>query len=215
MIHAYQEIYLNKAQSTLGDAFDYAINNAGISGCNFVKLFLASSVSRGFESGEPKYISGRSGIELVYEIVSETMGKSIDILPEDKFGRSREYWIGWALAYYQWYSSRKFSDIFKVISYDEFERMYYTLHEADISKFVDIVTERINEHFSDTNLKRIRLAYGYTQAELSLASGVSLRSIQMYEQRNKDINKANAETVYRLAKVLGCTMEDLIESNSQ
>ena len=215
MIHAYQEIYLNKAQSTLGDAFDYAINNAGISGCNFVKLFLASTVSRGFENGEPKYISGRSGIELVYEIVSETMGKSIDILPEDKFGRSREYWIGWALAYYQWYSSRKFSDIFKVIPYDEFERMYYTLHEADISKFVDIVTERINEHFSDTNLKRIRLAYGYTQAELSLASGVSLRSIQMYEQRNKDINKANAETVYRLAKVLGCTMEDLIESNSQ
>ena len=215
MIHAYQEIYLNKAQSTLGDAFDYAINNAGISGCNFVKLFLASTVSRGFENGEPKYISGRSGIELVYEIVSETMGKSIDILPEDKFGRSREYWIGWALAYYQWYSSRKFSDIFKVIPYDEFERMYYTLHEADISKFVDIVTERINEHFSDTNLKRIRLAYGYTQAELSLASGVSLRSIQMYEQRNKDINKANAETVYRLAKVLGCTMEDLIESSSQ
>ena len=25
----------------------------------------------------------------------------------------------------------------------------------------------------------------------------------------------NAETVYRLAKVLGCTMEDLIENNTQ
>lgn len=215
MIHAYQEIYLNKAQSTLGDAFDYAINNCNISGRNFVKLFLASSVSRSFENGEPKYISGKSGIELVYEIVSETMGKEIDIISEDKFGRSSEYWIGWALAYYQWYSSRKFSDIFKAISYDEFERMYYTLHEADISKFVDIVNQRINEHFLDTNLKRIRLAYGYSQSELSKASGVSLRSIQMYEQRNKDINKANAETVYRLAKVLGCTMEDLIENNSQ
>ena len=93
--------------------------------------------------------------------------------------------------------------------------MYYTLHEADISKFVDIVNERVNEHFSDTNLKRIRLAYGYTQSELAKESGVSLRSIQMYEQRNKDINKANAETVYRLAKVLGCTMEDLIENNNQ
>ena len=215
MIHAYQEIYLNKAQSTLGDAFDYAINNCSISGRNFVKLFLASSVSRGFENGEPRYISGKSGIDLVYEIVSETMGKEIEIAPEDKFGRSPEYWIGWALAYYQWYSSRRFSDVFKVISYDDLERMYYTLHEADISKFVDIVNERINEHFSDTNLKRIRLAYGYTQSELAKESGVSLRSIQMYEQRNKDINKANAETVYRLAKVLGCTMEDLIENNTQ
>ena len=27
MTHAYQEIYLNKAQSVLGDAFDYAINH--------------------------------------------------------------------------------------------------------------------------------------------------------------------------------------------
>jgi len=33
----------------------------------------------------------------------------------------------------------------------------------------------------------------------------------MYEQRNKDINKASADTIYRIAKVLGCTMEDLME----
>ena len=65
--------------------------------------------------------------------------------------------------------------------------------------------------FADTNLKRIRMSYGCTQAELAERSGVSLRSIQMYEQRNKDINKASAETVYRISKVLGCTMEDLIE----
>ena len=56
---------------------------------------------------------------------------------------------------------------------------------------------------------------GLSQSELATQSGVNLRSIQMYEQRNKDINKANAETVYRLAKVLGCTMEDLIENNTQ
>ena len=67
------------------------------------------------------------------------------------------------------------------------------------------------EFFADTNLKRIRMSYGCTQAELAERSGVSLRSIQMYEQRNKDINKASAETVYRISKVLGCTMEDLIE----
>ena len=60
-------------------------------------------------------------------------------------------------------------------------------------------------------MKRIRTAYGCTQAELAKRSGVSLRSIQMYEQRNKDINKASAETLLRLSKVLGCTMEDLME----
>ena len=85
------------------------------------------------------------------------------------------------------------------------------IHEADISKFVDVIDSLIKETFSITNLKRIRTAYGVTQAELAQKAGVTLRSIQMYEQRYKDINKASAETLYRLAKILGCSMEDLIE----
>lgn len=89
--------------------------------------------------------------------------------------------------------------------------MYYTLHEADVSKFMDIVDARMKDYFPETNLKRIRTAYGCTQAELVQRSNVSLRSVQMCEQSNKDINKANVDTVYRLAKVLGCTKEDLIE----
>lgn len=55
------------------------------------------------------------------------------------------------------------------------------------------------------------IAHIMTQAELARRSGVSLRSIQMYEQRHKDINKASVETVYRLAKVFSCVVEDLLE----
>ena len=211
MIHAYQEIYLNNAQAALGETFDYAINTCNISGENFVKMFLVSSVSKKMEKGEPKYVSGKSGIEIAREIVFETMYKNLENEPSESFGRSKEYWIGWALAYYHWYTSRKYSDIFKVVSFSELEQMYYTLHEADISKFVDVINERMSERFPETNLKRIRTSYGITQAELAKMSDVSLRSIQMYEQRNKDINKANAETIYRIAKVLGCAMEDLLE----
>ncbi len=61
------------------------------------------------------------------------------------------------------------------------------------------VDAKMKEYFPETNLKRIRTVYGCTQAELSAYSGVSLRSIQMYEQRNKNINKASADTVYSLA----------------
>ena len=211
MIHAYQEIYLSKAQAVLGDAFDYAVNTCGIPGNDFVKLFLASSVSKRMENGEPAYLSGKSGIEIVREIVAETKGKELQIDAQDRFGRSKEYWIGWAIAYYQWYSGRKYRDIFKVVSFEGLQKMYYTLHEADITKFVDIVDSKIKEYFPETNLKRIRTAYGFTQAELAEQAGVSLRSIQMYEQRNKNINKASADTMYRFAKALGCTMEDLIE----
>lgn len=211
MISAYREIYLNKAQSVLGEAFDYAVNSCSIKGEDFVKLFVASSVSKKIENGEPKFIAGKSGIEVVRDIVLETMNKELDNEPQVQFGRSKEYWIGWAVAFYQWYSSRKFSDIFKAVSYENLEKIYYTLHEADISKFADTVDLLIKEQFPDTNLKRLRTAYGCTQSELSSLSGVSLRSIQMYEQRNKDINKASVDTVFRLAKALGCTIEELIE----
>ena len=211
MTHAYQEIYLSKAQSVLGDAFDYAVNSCGLSGEDFVKMFIASPLSRKIENGEPAYLAGKSGIEIVMEIISDTTGKELVAEQKESIGRSKEYWIGWAVAYYQWYSARKFGDIFRVLTYEDLQNMYHSLHEADITKFVDIVDARMKEFFPDTNLRRIRTAYGCTQAELAKRSGVTLRSIQMYEQRNKDINMASVETIYRLAKILGCTIEDLIE----
>lgn len=211
MIHAYQEIYLSKAQSVLGDAFDYAVNACGISGNDFVKMFTASSVSKRMENGEPSYLAGKSGTEIVLEIVSETKGQELSVEPQENFGRSTEYWIGWAVACYQWYSSMKYGDIFKAVSFENLQKMYYTLHEADVSKFIDIMDARMKEYFQETNLKRIRTAYGFTQAQLAERSGANLRSIQMYEQRNNNINKACADTLYRIAKALGCTMEDLME----
>ena len=210
-IRAYRETYLNKVQSALGDAFDYAINTCGIPGEDFTKYFTASSISKRIENGEPAFLAGKSGIEIAVDVVLESTGRQLNNEPQDHFGRSREYWVGWAVCYYQWFSARSFNDIFKVLSFEDLKNMYYTLHEADISKFVDIADERIREHFKDTSLKRFRTSYGCTQAELAKLSGVSLRSIQMYEQRNKDINKASAETLYRISKVLGCTIEVLLE----
>lgn len=215
MIRAYPEIYLSKVQGTLGDAFDYAVNTCGIPGKDFVALFIASSVSRRMETGEPAVIAGKSGVELVRDVMIETAGKGLETEPQERFGRSKEYWIGWAVAYYQWYSGRSYSEIFKALPVDDLQWMYYTLHEADISKFVEIADKRIREHFKDTKLKRIRTTYGCTQAQLAERSGVSLRSIQMYEQRQKDINKASAESLYRISKVLGCTVEDLIEKTAK
>lgn len=211
MTHAYREIYLSNAQSVLGDAFDYAVNTCGISGNDFVNLFIVSSVSKRMENGEPACLAGKSGIEIAREVVLETKGQELQRTPQERFGRSKEYWIGWAAAYYQWASGRTYSEIFRVNTFEDLQKMYDTLHEADVTKFADIVNVRIKEYYSETNLKRIRTIYGFTQAELAERAGVTLRSIQMYEQRNKNINKASVDTVYKLAKTLGCTIEDLIE----
>lgn len=75
MTHAYQEMYLNNAQTLLGDAFDYTVNACGIAGDSFMELFSVSSVSNRIENGEAAYIMGKSGIEAAVDVLVETTGK--------------------------------------------------------------------------------------------------------------------------------------------
>ena len=204
-------MYVHRAQSALGDLFDYAINVINMKPSEFLDLFLVSSISKRMAVGEPEYVMGKSGIEILIDINYETTGKKFEIEAEDRFFRTREYWIGWAVAYYQWYSDRSYSEIFEAVSFEKLQNMYYTLHEADITKFVEIMDSLLKEYFHETNLKRRRVRCKLSQSKLAELSGVSLRSIQMYEQRNKDINKASADKLCRMAKILSCKMEDLIE----
>ena len=60
-------------------------------------------------------------------------------------------------------------------------------------------------------LKEKRTQRKLSQSQLAKASGVSLRMLQKYEQGDRDLNKAQAETVYKLAQALDCTIEELID----
>ena len=62
-----------------------------------------------------------------------------------------------------------------------------------------------------SKLKNIREFNNLSQSKLSELSGVSVRMIQHYEQGIKDINKAQALTVYKLAKILKCNLEDILD----
>lgn len=211
MIHAYPEFYLSKAMRHLGDAFDFAINECGISGTVFSRMFINSKISRCMENGEAKYLVGMSGIDIALECIEDTTGKAPEIIPREVFSRTPEYWCGWAICYYQWYSSRTFADIFRIIPFEDLMQLYPTLHEAGEEKLAATMDEIIRRREPETNLKRYRTILNCTQQELSDRSGVSLRSIQMYEQRNKDINKAAGDTLWNLSRVLGCSMEALLE----
>lgn len=61
-----------------------------------------------------------------------------------------------------------------------------------------------------SNLKRIRESKGLSQSKLSELAGVNRRTLQDYEQGQKDINGARAITVYNIAQALECTVEDLL-----
>lgn len=218
MMTAYNELYLDDAMENLGDMIDYAVYDLKFDVDEFFYFFIASGLAYQFEKGNPKYIAGMSGYELADKVIETVNVKpknadKINISDEVRVDRSKEYWAGWVLAYYQWKTNKKFEDIIKdgltlstIIS-------MYILHEADVSKFVESANEIIsrNKAVRKTKLKEIREARGFTQKQLSDVSGIKLRTIQLYEQRENDINKAGVNIVSSLAQALGCDIEDLLE----
>ena len=212
MIRAYNELYLNDTQLLLANAFDYALNDCKQATDWFAKVFVASKAAREIERGNPAFISGKAAEEIVRDILSS-------VLPNEKFpnavftqDRSPAYWAGWVLAYYQWFTAKRFKDIFLRIPLTEILAMYKVYHEMDITNFVEDMNKRYDSVVFETKLKTIREARQLSQNELAILSGVKKRSIQLYEQKVNDIDKAQAQTLYKISRVLGCTIEDLLEN---
>ena len=212
VIRAYSEDYLEYAATSLAVACDYAVNVCGMKTDDFADIFVISGESDKFGSGNPSIVAGKSGIELVRSIVEKVdPGRE---LPEPVFSQNRspEYWAGWVVAQYQWHSAKSFKTILGKVPLSEIVKMYRVYHEMDITAFIETLDKRIAERSVNTNLKNIRENRQFSQSELAAASGVQLHSIQLYEQRVNDIDKAQAQTLYKLSVALGCKMEDLLEN---
>lgn len=202
--------YLDDTRETLGALFDIGVNQWGIQGEALAQAFVASGVAQEFERHNPVFVSGKSALELL-RLLQPYLNCAEDSPTKAQIVPLKDYWLGWILAYYQYKTGKPYQYIFDAIPYDELVGMYYPLHEAPEEKFVEILNERLQWAHLPTRLSRQRKICGISQKELAEKTGVSLRSIQLYEQRQKNINHAAAETLYRLAFVLHCSMENLLE----
>lgn len=210
-IRAYNELYLSSAQNILGHAVDYAVVTLMIDPDVFAGAFAVSAVSKQFANGNPRYVAGMNGCELARTVLDEVHIQYPDQPDEMYLDKSPEYWSGWALAWYQWFSDRSFMEILKIVSLSDIIKMYPVYHEMDLMQFGDEMNERIEQAEPHTNLRERRVTCGFSQSELSKESGVPLRQIQLFEQRERDINKTSAITLYKLSKALHCSMEALLE----
>ena len=210
-IRAYDEGYLTGAQNILGHAVDFAVMTLRLDPDIFGKAFVISDASKQFASGNPRYIAGMNGCELVRLVLNETRTAFQDAADSMFLDKSPEFWAGWALAYYQWYSCRPFMEILSVVPLSDMIRMYPVCHEMDILPFNDRMDVLMKEAYPSTRLRMHRVNCGLSQLELSIDSGVALRQIQLFEQRQRKINNAAGMTLFRLSKALHCRMEDLIE----
>ena len=211
-LRAYNELYLSDAQRMLASAFDYALNVCNLDATWFGTVFGRSHIGIEIERGNPTYISGKAGEEVVRELLQSIMPG--EEFPSASFNQDRSpaYWAGWALAYYQWFTAKRFKDIFIRVPLSEILSMYKLYHEMDLTNFVEDLDARYGSVVLETKLKKIRESRGLSQSKLAELSGATKRSIQLYEQKVNDIDKAQGQTLYKLSRVLGCTIEDLLEN---
>ena len=211
MMNAYDKIYLDNARKILARMCDYAVYDLKYDLKDFFDIFLNSSYAKRFEYGESTIVAGCSGVELAYDILEENGQVFLRVEPQYTANRSKEYWVGWVLAYYQWYTGLSFAEILKYIPVEKIIKLYSPYHEMDIMQFVDKMNELYLEAKHDTNLKIKRIELGVSQSKLADLTGIPVRTIQQYEQRQKNINKAQAQYLVALARALYCNVEDLIE----
>lgn len=209
-MRAYDSAYLPSAMDALGEAFDCAVERAGMPLQEFFELFMSTGVAEAFGSGAPRYVAGASGAEIFLDVCYRAgLDAGVSLVDEVSVSETPEYWCGWVVAYWQWASGRTFRSIARLTTMDEILALYGPLHEAAEEKFVEAMEGRARK--LDAPLKAIREARGLSQSALAEASGVSLRAIQQYEQRQKDINHARGVSLYGLARALGCRIDDLFE----
>ncbi len=203
-IQSYERSYLPYVADNLGAMLEYADSN-GMDPSALWRVFIDSNLAKRIEKRHPKYLTC-SALDYLAELIPDKR-----IFSKGPLNKGDWYWSGWALAELQYEKGFSFRKINDCLPIEEVQRLYPTMHEADITRFYEVVDAYFKEN-KPTNLKRIREARSLSQSELSKRAGVSLRSIQMYEQRKNDINKAQAEALHRLALVLGCNIEDLLEN---
>lgn len=209
MTHAYNQLYLAKTSRSIGNMLHDTVYEFGMDGADFLNRFIQSGVAEQIENGNPKYIAGKSGLELFIEVMEKTTGENRNVELVESFDRSDVYWVGWMLAHYQWYSGKTFKSILDTVPFDELLGLYGTLHEADINKSYEVMDAHFKQN--ESKLKRVRKQCGMTQEQLANESGVSINTIRAYERGSKDLNKAQFDIIMKLAKALKCEISDLTE----
>lgn len=211
MICAYDKVYLESAKRVLGRMLDFAVYDLQYSLDDFFSLFIKSGVAERFEKGDYTILAGKSGVEVAYEVLEKMQIGVKRFSPRYTMNRSEEYWTGWALAHYQWETALSFEEIVRFIPIHYVKALYSPYHEMDVTHFIEKMNALYREAKPDTNLQRKRKQVGLSQSELAELSGVPVRTIQQYEQRQKNINKAQVEYLFKLSGALGCNVECLIE----
>lgn len=202
MVYAYEEKYLTTIAEIVGDIFRKATCIEDFEIDRFAQEFAKSEVAHAIEYGDLDY--------LVSEEIEDDIASLIcnELSMEDcEDINSREYWVGYILVFIQRAVRRNFKEIFALYLCSRLLKDYDTYGDMDPIEMV----KKIKQYISMGNkLKQFREKKKMTQQELSNNSNVTVKNIKAYEDGTVDISKAQGDTLFRLSRALGCTIEELL-----
>lgn len=236
MTRAYDRSLLDRASDTLGRMLDFASRSMHYDVNTMMDLFCASGLASDFERGDIKLIAGMSGTELVYAVLSGSGLAYERTVPRHTGGLSPEYWCGHVLAHMQWETCLTFRQVLNGFSVQSFTAEYskrriefldslpLSISEAERSQRLREFGEQFAAEaassacgsLSDASgpcgarLRDARLKCGFSQSGLASAAGIPVRTIQQYEQGQKDLRKARSEYIVALSRTLSCDAEQLL-----
>ena len=190
----------------LAEAFCYAVDGCGITPLAFFEILSSSGFQELGLRGDFSLLFGMSGTELAMLALSEA---GIKMPPADiEIDRnSHSYKLGEGAAYYSVAAGVGLKRVFSAIQTLGFDAVK-GMSSDRLSLALDSV---IKSAPSMARVQAQRKERGLSQRELAERSGVNLRTLQQYELKSKDINKASAKSVLSMARALGCAPEDILE----
>lgn len=216
-VTAYPQNRLQPMQNLLSEILDAAVYELHLDATEFYDTFAVSELAKRIEKGDLRLLDelkdkfGGSYKKLAGTIMPGKDRQVGQVPLRYAGGKSPEYWAGSMLAFYQWQTCIPFEEINKYLSIEYVKGMHGDYHERSPQEFSAVISTLFKGAKRDTNLASIRRAAGLSQKQLAEAADIPVRTIQQYEQRQKNINKAQAEYIFRMARVLGCKMDDLLE----
>lgn len=202
MVYAYEEKYLTTIAEIVGDIFRKAACIEDFKIDRFAQEFAKSEVAYAIEYGDLDYLMSEEIEDDIASLICNELS-----MKDCKDINSREYWVGYILVFIQRAVRRSFKEIFALYLCSRLLKDYDTYGDMDPIEMV----KKIKQYISMGNkLKQFREKKKMTQQELSNTSNVTVKNIKAYEDGTVDISKAQGDTLFRLSRALGCTIEELL-----
>lgn len=90
--HAYHYYYLEDAMNNVGSMLDCAVNAVHCDISVFFEMFLASGIASQIQIGNPRFVSGLSGVELCQKVFEKSSDFDIEEIHFQPFERTKEFW---------------------------------------------------------------------------------------------------------------------------